>query len=61
MPPPVLLLAGIALYSLRQDRTAVEQEARDRAQTLVPVLGSQWQESVRKDVETYLSDYYLAY
>lgn len=58
---PVLLLAVIALYSLRKDRTAVEQDARDRAQTLASTLGSQWQESIRKDVETFLNDYYLAY
>ena len=57
---PVLILAGMALYSLRQDRSAVEQGARDHAQTLVSTLGSQWQDSVRKDVEAFLNDYYMA-
>ena len=57
---PVLVLAGIALFSLRQDRTAVEQDARDQAQTLTPTLGSQWQDSVRRDIEAFLNDYYLA-
>jgi signal transduction histidine kinase len=58
---PVLLLAGMALYSLRQDRTAVEQDARDRARNLVSTLGSRWQEYAGKDVGTFLDDYYLAY
>lgn len=57
---PVLILSGIALYSLRQDRAAVEQEARDRAQSLVSILGSQWRESVQKDITAFLSDYFLA-
>lgn len=58
---PLLFLAGIALYSLRQDRTAVEQDARDRAGNLVSTLGSRWGESAGKDIGTFLNDYYLAY
>jgi signal transduction histidine kinase len=57
---PLLFLAGIALYSLRQDRTAVEQDARDQARNLVSTLGSRWQEYAGKDVGTFLNDYYLA-
>jgi len=57
---PVLILSAISLYSLRQDRAAVEQDARDRARTLVSSLSNQWRESVSKDVEAFLTDYYLA-
>ncbi len=57
---PVLILSAISLYSLRQDRASVEQDARDRAQTLVSSLSDQWRESVSKDVEAFLTDYYLA-
>src|SRR5215470_1641612 len=35
---PVILLAGVGLYSLRQDRILAEHEARERAQTLADDL-----------------------
>jgi signal transduction histidine kinase/tetratricopeptide (TPR) repeat protein len=35
---PVVILAGIGLHSLRQDRSLVEQEARERAQQIADLL-----------------------
>jgi len=36
--PPVILLSAVALYSLRQDRAAIEQDARRTAALLAPDL-----------------------
>ncbi len=35
---PIMILSAIALYSLRLDRAAIEQDARERAQELAPEL-----------------------
>ena len=43
---PLVVLSGIALYSLRQDKASIEQEARDRARTLAPELARQWGQSM---------------
>jgi signal transduction histidine kinase len=43
---PLTVLSGIALYSLRQDKASLEQDARDRARTLAPELARQWGQSM---------------
>jgi signal transduction histidine kinase len=46
---PVIVLAALGLFSLRQDKRLVEQEARERAQQIADDLG----ERIEKDVTEY--------
>jgi signal transduction histidine kinase len=48
--PPVIALAAVALYSLSQDRTAVEQDARRNASVLAPDLARRWGARVEADL-----------
>ena len=45
---PLAVLSGYALYSLRQDRAFVEQEARERARALAPELARKWGETMTR-------------
>lgn len=56
---PLVVLSGIALYSLRQEKASIEQDARDRARMLADDLAGRWRESVREDLEKFLADWYL--
>ncbi len=40
--PPVIVLSAVSLYSLRQDRAAIEQDARKNAAVLAPDLARRW-------------------
>jgi signal transduction histidine kinase len=48
--PPVIVLSAVALYSLRQDRAAIEQDARRNAAALVPDLARRWGARVEADL-----------
>lgn len=56
---PVVILSVASLYSLRQDKAAIEQDARDRAQVLAPQLASQWGEIVGKDLKEFLVAWFV--
>lgn len=47
---PVIILSSIALYSLRQDRAAIEQDARRNASVQVPDLALRWGVRVSTDL-----------
>lgn len=51
---PLAALSVFALYSLRQDRSDVEQEARKQAQVLASDLAERWSEYLQKDIEEFL-------
>ncbi|MBZ5497339.1 MAG: hypothetical protein LAP85_13130 [Acidobacteriia bacterium] len=51
---PLIILSAVALYSLRQDKASIEQDARDRAQVLTPALADQLKQRVQKDLEEFL-------
>src|SRR5688572_9147100 len=46
---PLAILSAVALYSLRQDKAAIEQDARDRAKILVSELAHQWSQHASKE------------
>jgi len=48
--PPVIVLSAVALYSLRQDRAAIEQDARKNAAVLAPELARRWGARVQTDL-----------
>ena len=48
--PPVIVLSAVALYSLRQDRAAIEQDARKNAAVLAPELARRWGARVETDL-----------
>jgi hypothetical protein len=48
--PPVIILSAIALYSLRQDRASIEQDARRNASVQVPDLALRWGVRVSMDL-----------
>ena len=48
--PPVIVLSAVALYSLRQDRAAIEQGARRSAAVLAPDLARRWGARVETDL-----------
>ncbi len=56
---PVAILSAVALYSLRQDRAGIAQDARDRAQVLAANLADQWRGRVASDLEEFLVDWYF--
>jgi signal transduction histidine kinase len=56
---PLMILSAVALYSLRQDRAAIERDARDRAQALASSLATQWRDSASGDLSGFLVDWYL--
>src|ERR1700679_2667513 len=43
---PVVVLSGVALHFLREDRTAIEQDARNRANSLAPDAARQIGEQI---------------
>ena len=43
---PVVVLSGVALHFLREDRTAIEQDARNRANSLGPEVARQMGEQI---------------
>lgn len=43
---PVVVLSGVALHFLREDRTAIEQDARNRANSLGPDAARQIGEEI---------------
>ena len=43
---PVLVLSGVALHFLREDRTAIDQDARNRAKALGPDAARQIGEQI---------------
>lgn len=47
---PVVILSAIAFYSLRLDHAFIEQDARDHARSLAPVLAAQWERTLNKDL-----------
>ena len=51
---PLAALSGVALYSLRQDRTSIEREAGDRARALAPnlagILGKRAGEAIARQL-----------
>ena len=51
---PLAALSAFALYSLRQDRSDVEQEARKQAQVLASDLAERWSEYLERDIEEFL-------
>ncbi len=53
--PPVVVLAAVALYSLRQDRAAIEQDARGNASVLAPDLARRWGARVEADLATLIT------
>lgn len=48
--PPIIVLSAVALYSLRQDRAAIEQDARKNAAVLAPELARRWGARVQADL-----------
>jgi signal transduction histidine kinase len=48
--PPVVALAAVALYSLRQDRASIDQDARRNASVLAPDLARRWGTRVEADL-----------
>jgi signal transduction histidine kinase len=48
--PPVVVLSAVALYSLRQDHAAIEQDARRSAAVLAPDLARRWGARVEADL-----------
>ncbi len=48
---PVAILSGIALYSLREDKASIEEEARDRAKVLAPDLARRLGEGVSQTIK----------
>ena len=46
---PLVILSAVALYSLRQDKASIEQDARDRAAILVSELAHQWSQHASKE------------
>ncbi len=55
--PPVVLLSAVALYSLRQDKAMVEQEARDRCGIVASSVTRQWERRAGAS----LADFYQSY
>jgi signal transduction histidine kinase len=53
--PPVVVLAAFALYSLRQDRAAIEQNARGNASILAPGLAGRFGARVEADLATLIA------
>jgi signal transduction histidine kinase len=53
--PPVVVLAAVALYSLRQDRATIEQDARRNASVLAPDLARRWGARVEADLATLIT------
>jgi signal transduction histidine kinase len=49
--PPVIVLSAVSLYSLRQDRAAIEQDARTNAAVLAPDLARRWGARAQADLE----------
>lgn len=47
---PLLILSAVALYSLRLDRSAIDQDARDRAQALVPELAQHLGQNLSREM-----------
>lgn len=47
---PLVILSAVALYSLRLDRAAIEQDARERAQALAPELAQLMGQSISKQL-----------
>lgn len=54
---PLVVLSVFALFSLRQDRSAIEQEARDLARALAPEISDRIRQQVQKD----LSEFFAAW
>jgi signal transduction histidine kinase len=50
--PPVIALSTIALYSLRQDRASIDQDARRNASVLAPDLARRWAARVEAHLTT---------
>ena len=53
--PPVIVLSVVALYSLRQDRAAIEQDARRNAAALAPDLARRWGARVEADLSALIA------
>ncbi len=53
--PPVIVLSAVALYSLRQDRAAIELDARRNTAVLAPELARRWGARVQADLAALVS------
>jgi signal transduction histidine kinase len=52
---PLVILSAVSLYSLRQDKASIEQDARDRARILAPELARQWSTGVSRNLAQFLA------
>ncbi len=52
--PPVILLSAGVLFSLRQDKALIEQDARGRAQVLAPELARQCGRNLSEELAAFL-------
>jgi hypothetical protein len=52
---PLVILSAISLYSIRQDKSSIERDARDRARILAPELARQWSKSVSNHLAQFLA------